>query len=448
MLKFLPKNLDLKQLLAEHPPEFNYHIDHFVHLCSLLYELPAKKKDIIRKGGYVPLNAHLLKKVNNKYKLYFNYLIKHGVIECDNSYIVGEKSKCYRYTQKYQDIIRPVNITKYTLTKNLNEIHRFNRGMYAKYDYLDKWFNDRLCVDFIGAEQNLLELYQKDLDAKKDNALHKFNVNYVNLIKLHKRDYYFTLDSTSHRLHTLLTKIKKELRPYIYYENVQLANIDIRCSQPTLSLCLLEPSFYSKELKQERVNINSIAPQLKEILPIQSIADYVNNNQSKFDEYRRIVLNDLYVGMGEVLKSNSVDFPTDRNSMKDMMFMVLYSSNKFLGGNQGLPKRIFKKLFPEVYEVFKMYKSAGHENLPILLQKIESKLVLDKVAKTISKAEPGMPLYTIHDSLVVDSNKMDFCKEIFKKESLNYLGFEPKLHFDLWGDPKEKESVTHPILTI
>jgi hypothetical protein len=448
MLKFLPKNLDLKQLLGEHPPEFKYHIDHFIHLCSLLYELPAKKKDIIRKGGYVPLNAHLLKKVNNKYKLYFNYLIKHGVIECDNSYIVGEKSKCYRYTPKYQDIIRPVHITKYTLTKNLKEESRFNRGMYAKYDYLDKWFNDRLYVDFTRADKKLLELYQKDLDAKKDNALHKFNVNYVNLIKLSKRDYYFTVDSTSHRLHTLLTKIKKELRPYIYYENVQLANIDIKSSQPALSLCLLDPAFYNTELKQERVSLKSIDPQLSKKLPIQSIADYVNANQSKFEEYRNLVLNDFYKGMSARFKQHEVNIADDEKSIKKMMYMVMYSSNKFLGGNQGLPKRIFKKLFPEVYEVFKMYKSAGHEHLPILLQKIESKLVLDKVAKTISKAETGMPLYTIHDSLVVDSNKMDLCKEIFRKESLNYLGFEPKLHFDLWGDPKEKESVTHPILSI
>lgn len=437
MLQFLPKNLDLKELLANNPPHFKYHIDHFVHLCSLLYELPAKKKDSLREDGFVPLHAHLLKKVNNNYKKYFNYLITHGVIECDNSYIVGEKSKCYRFAPKYHDRIRPIYITKYTLTKNLKEVHRFNRGMYAKYDYLDKWFNDRLTIDFNGAEQKLLELYQKDKDSRKKNALHKLNVNLVNLIKLHKRDYYFTVDSTSHRLHTLLTKIKKELRQYITYDNVQLTNIDIQCSQPTLSLCLLEPSFYNTELKQERVSINSIDPQLTEVLPIQTIASYVNQNQSKFDSYRDLVFNDFYEGMAEILKQNSVNIPGDRETVKKMMYMVMYSSNKFLGGNKGLPKRIFKQLFPEVYEVFKMYKSAGQEKLPILLQKIESKLILDKVAKIISKTSPGV-IYTIHDSIVVDSQKVDFCKEVIGRESLKYLGFEPKLKIDLWGVPKER----------
>src|ERR1035437_16463 len=153
MIQFLPKNLDLKELLTNNPPDFKYHIDHFVHLCSLLYELPAKKKDSLRKGGFVPLHAHLLKKVNNNYKKYFNYLIKHGVVECDNSYIVGEKSKGYRYAPKYHDIIQPVEITKYTLTKNLKETHRFNRDMYAKYNYLNFWFNNGLTIDFIGAEK-------------------------------------------------------------------------------------------------------------------------------------------------------------------------------------------------------------------------------------------------------------------------------------------------------
>lgn len=155
-----------------------------------------------------------------------------------------------------------------------------------------------------------------------------------------------------------------------------------------LSLCLLESSFYNTGIKQERVTINSIDPQLTKILPIQSIADYVNANQTKFDEYRTLVLNDLYVGMADVFRNNSVNIPTDRNSIKSMMFMVIYSSNKFLGGNQGLPKRIFKKLFPEVYEVFKMYKSAGQEKLPILLQQIEATLILDKVAKKFQNQNP------------------------------------------------------------
>src|ERR1035437_4663327 len=150
MIQFLPKNLDLQKLLSENPPDFKYHIDHFVHLCSLLYELPAKKKDSLRKDGFVSLNAHLLKKVNNNYKKYFNYLITHGVIECDNSYIPGEKSKAYRFAPKYLDIIHPVHITKYTLTKNLKEIHRFNRDMYAKYSYLNFWYNDGLTIDFNG----------------------------------------------------------------------------------------------------------------------------------------------------------------------------------------------------------------------------------------------------------------------------------------------------------
>ncbi|HWY11691.1 MAG TPA: hypothetical protein VN026_10220 [Bacteroidia bacterium] len=437
MIKFLPKNLDLKQILLDNPPEFKYHIDHFVYLCSLLYELPAKKKGMLLKNGFVPLHAHLLKKVNNNYKRYFNYLIKYGVIECDNHYIVGKKSRCYRFAPKYHDIIQPIYITKYTLTKNLKEVHRFNRNMYAKYNYLHKWFNDGLCIDFDSAEQKLVELYQHDLDVREVNALHKLNVNLVNLIKLDKKDYYFTVDSTSGRLHTLLTKLKRELRPYITYENNHLGNIDIRCSQPTLSLCLLEPSFYNAELKQERVNINSVAPELIKHLPTQTIASYVQTHQNQFQAYRELVLNDFYIGMSKILSDHSLDIPYDRDAIKDMMFMVLYSSNKFINGPQALPKRIFKRSFEAVYEVFKMYKSAGQANLPILLQTIEARLILDKTAKVISKTEPGMALYTIQDSIVCPVEKIELCKQILLNESVKYLGFEPKLKIDLWDKPTE-----------
>ena len=444
MIKFLPKNLDLKKLLADNPPEFKYHIDHFVHLCSLIYEMPAKKKDCMRPGGFVPLNSFMLKTVNNRYKRYLKYLIQYGVFECDNSYIVGEKSKCYRYAEKYHDIIQPVYITKYTLTSKLKEVHRFNRDMYAKYNYLNRWFSKDLTIEYAGAQQKLVELYYQDKEKGKPNALHKLNANMVNLIKLDRKDFYFTVDSTSKRLHTLLTKLKKELRDYITYDCQPLANVDFQCSQPTLSLCLLDPTFYNTELKQDRVTVNALYPELAELLPIQTIASYVQANQDKFIQYREMVFKDLYISMGEVLNDNSIGFPTDRKSLKSMMYVVMFSHNKFIGGKKALPKRIFKQLFPEVYEVFKMYKTAGQQHLPILLQKIEATLVLDRIAKSLSKASPGMPLFTVHDSIVCPTEKIGFCKEIIWKESLKYLGFEPVLGIDRWGYPTEKETCYGP----
>ena len=442
MVKFLPKNLDLQKLLSENPPPFKYHLDHFVYLCSLLYELPAKKKDIITKKGYIPLHAHLLKRVNNNYKKYFTYLIEQGVIECDNSYIVGEKSKGYKFAPQYIDMIQIVEITKHTLTKNLKKVHDFDRDMQTKYDYLCRHFNDGLTVDFSGAKQKLLELYQKDKKSKKRKAFHKFNTNLVNLIKLHKKEFYFTVDVTSHRLHTLLTVIKKQLRPYITYGSTQLVNIDIQCSQPTLSLCLLDPEFYSTELKPGRVNVHSIDKKITDTLPIQTIASYVNENQDKFTIYRELVLSDFYTAMADLLKQKEINISTERDTIKKMMFLVLFSSNQYLGGTKALPKRIFKELFPEVYEVFKMYKSTGHEKLPVLLQKIESKLILDKVTKNIYKALPEEVMYTIHDSIVVNEKIVDFCKEVMSQEALTYLGFVPKLKIESWINPtKEREEI-------
>lgn len=437
MLKFLPKNLNLEKLLKENPPDFKYHIDHFVHLCSLLFELPAKKKDAILKDGFVPLNSFLLKKVNNKYKKYFNYMIMHGVIECKNSYIPGERSKSYRFTQKYQDIIRPVRISKHTLTRTLKQVHRFNRGMFSKYKHLHLWFDDKLQIRYEDAEQKLMEIFNIDKEKEWNSALVKLNANMVNLIKFHNRDYSFTVDSTSHRLHTLFSKIKKELRDFISYNGIPLANIDIQCSQPTLSLCLLNPSFYTAETQSNHVRINRIDPSLTEILPMNEIASYVKSNQDKFEAYRQIVLSDMYTKMGQLLRVNGILIPEDpneaRKKVKEMMFTVLYSSNRFIGGEKALPKRIFKRMFPEVYEVFRMYKSAGEEKLPILLQKIESRLILDNVTKTIAKKYKAIPLYTIHDSIVCPADNIDACKIIFEEESHKLLGFVPTLKIDLWG---------------
>jgi hypothetical protein len=440
MLKFLPKNFDLDRLLEAHPPDFTYHKDHFIHLCSLLFELPAKKKDVLLKSGCVALNSFLLKKVNNKYKRYFDYLIKHGVIECNNSYVPGKRSKGYRFASKYQDIIRPVRIEKYTLTKNLKEVHRFNRDMFAKYDYLYKWFDNRLKIDYNGAEQKLIELFNAEKGANWDTAMARLNANLVNLIKFREKDFSFTVDSTSHRLHTLFTKLKKELRHFVSYDGIPLVNIDLRCSQPTLSLCLLSPDFYCTETSLGAARINRIDPALCEVLPIQKIASYVGAHQKEFESYRQMVKSDLYALMAERLKAHNVDIADDRKAVKKIIFLALYSSNRFFNADAALPKRIFKGMFPEVYEVLFLFKTAQAERLPILLQKIESQLILDRVAKTISKKHPDMPLFTIHDSIVCPLNKEEECKRIIESETRTFLGFAPVLQSEPWLQEKQPAS--------
>ena len=79
----------------------NFKLDKLIHITSLVNELPAYFERYESINGYVPINGQVLQSKIHNYKEYFNYLIHAGVLECDNHYVVGEKSKGYRFTSEY-----------------------------------------------------------------------------------------------------------------------------------------------------------------------------------------------------------------------------------------------------------------------------------------------------------------------------------------------------------
>ena len=62
---------------------------------------------------------------------------------------------------------------------------------------------------------------------------------------------------------------------------------------------------------------------------------------------------------------------------------------------------MFNQLFPHVNSIFRMLKKEYHSSLAIMLQRIESYIVLEVICKMISKDFPDLPIFTIHDSIVI-----------------------------------------------
>lgn len=91
------------------------------------------------------------------------------------------------------------------------------------------------------------------------------------------------------------------------------------------------------------------------------------------------------------------------------------------------PAQTFKELFPTVYELFKLIQQSGKNYLPIILQRIESYLMLDVVCKSISKLHPEIPLFTIHDNIITTKGNEDIVEDILLKEIENWLGYKPSI---------------------
>ena len=137
MYYFIPENLNLEQLLIEHPPmlKHGFHIDCFTFLLGQITEAAARYRDSIDEEGFICLNAKILKKRVYNANEYMDYLIEHGIIICDNLYIPNEKSYGYRYADLY--FTAPIiakEIKKPTLVKSINLEGNYERNMRVKYD--------------------------------------------------------------------------------------------------------------------------------------------------------------------------------------------------------------------------------------------------------------------------------------------------------------------------
>lgn len=98
---------------------------------------------------------------------------------------------------------------------------------------------------------------------------------------------------------------------------------------------------------------------------------------------------------------------------------------------EGLKRRtIFAELFPEVHRVFSLIRGNEHERFPILLQKIESHLILGEILKRINKEHPGVITVTIHDSIMTGLDHVELVKKIMGEELTRYMGYPPRLNVE------------------
>ena len=111
MKLYIPENLKLDELISNKSPDFRpFKRDSLCYILHLIYTLPLSNKKLLSKN-FIPINATLLKEVIKNYKDYLIYLEKDlNIIESDNQYIVGEKSKGFRFSKEYRTKVKEIPI--------------------------------------------------------------------------------------------------------------------------------------------------------------------------------------------------------------------------------------------------------------------------------------------------------------------------------------------------
>lgn len=109
-------------------------------------------------------------------------------------------------------------------------------------------------------------------------------------------------------------------------------------------------------------------------------------------------LQQIFEGEGVTLGNTSAE---KRARVKKIVLTVLFDDDlRVYNKAEKSYIRIFRRYFPRVAKGFAFVKSYGYWELAVLLQRIESFLLLGKVCQRISLERPEIPLFTIHDNIV------------------------------------------------
>jgi len=425
--KYLPHNLDLDKHLKEHPPNIkNFKREHLIHILSLISEIPAYS-DKGMYHGFVLVNSTKLRETGIRdYNQYLKYAVDTGVLETDGFYIKDKKSRGYRFTEQYQSIVKPIKINP---QKQKGKYVIKTMKTKRDYRYLSKYFTSDMTIDYEPAYQYNSNQLKDNQEKNIENALIKHNSNYINIMNIHEHDMYFIVDTTGGRLHTNLTNLSKDYRQFIKYQNESLVEVDLKNSQPFLSLILLNPHFY----ENSTFNINKYTYQK---LPINLTSTIMLVKSLQYKEYQDIKLFQKFVESGTIYECVRTELKNrnianlSRDEVKKLVFQVIYSDNRYMYD----AKRMFKEIFPNVYKLFGTIKKIKHSTLPILLQRIESDLFLKKIARRIARENPQMPIFTIHDSIITTCGNEHIVYTIMKDELTYSIGIEPTLKIEYWSN--------------
>jgi len=466
---YFPENLDLDNLIYSNYPTFKPFVrEKARYLLHLVSVKRLNKKDSVNEE-YVKLSAKMMQDMVHNYTDYWDYFINElKIIERNNSYQVGNKSKGYKFVEEYDTPIvkSHLKLTDKTIRKKLiayiNRIKSQNRS----YTYLSKWFDDKLQIDaevslwamneIFNIKQEFPELRdinvitgeEKSPIKQKDFALGSIQ-RFKEALCQPRRD------NNVLRYHSVLTNMNSIYRNAVTYNGEELYALDLKNSQVFLSTKLLSTNYlirsYGDGAKVDIIFDNPVEvykrltnqPHLDVDVLCSKVTKYKLSKSSyimlglfkdsplniRFQAYFKLAINgNFYENLREKIHQELGVYIESRGDVKRNVFKFMFSDvrskSKFV--------KLFESLFPEVYQVFYDIKEYDKSILPRILQRIESNLFIDRIAKRVSIEMPKTTIYTIHDSIASTQENISAIRKIMEEEFLDGIGAVPGIKEEHW----------------
>lgn len=447
---YLPKNLNIEEEINKNPPFVKrYHknpdkvIERTAVILGQLFQRMIFNKDFDQsiEDGYISLNAQILEELVEDYRAILRWAIKREIVETDNHYTPGRRSKGYRFSSKYWRESRKHYIYDQTLIGNLRK-GRIDEETSNKFPFLYKCLEE-IEIDFGAAWGKMHELYTEemqllqnmDMELEKYQELHakiesKFYSRIAAIESLNDKRLYFKQDDNVGRLHTSITGLKREAREFLSWKGEKLVAVDISNAQPYFSLCLLREEIF--ETLDIPALLSHYNPNLS-IIMFRRFRQMLGTYIDRLETYMEVV------AAGQLYEFMSKQLGIERHEAKLLIFNIFFSipSWKFKGKDE------FIELFPEVWEIFtwvntgfektkKQGRKTGEQSnaLAMVLQRVESLLILEHIVPKIISDAPGLPIWTVHDSVMTIKGQEEVVAQIIKDEAGKLIGLPPAVKYE------------------
>ena len=387
--RYEPVSLDLVSIL---PDSEKKHLDRYGYVISHLYEvrfLDNRWKELkrrskkARKKQFTQLNAVILRRILDKRhsRRILRNLCDWDILEANNQYIVGKKSRSYRLTAKYAD----------------SEFRSVDYGRKFS-DRLDRFESEGRATHLPSLHKEIAEQIERNFTAIRAKLA---------LDRMKKGDFGHSVSGKTGRYFNHLINLKRELRQAIVCKDgSKLVDVDIANSQPFFL------SVFLACIEREVADVMKVAEELK--VDIRSLPKV--STEKEFKHFTQLT------GSGTFYDYFCRKTGLTRGVVKDKMIQTFFKPMHYTTPFE----EEFRKLFPKIIEVFKLLKPKGaHNKLALLLQRIESLVVIETLCDLMIVEE--IPFIPIHDGVLVPRRYAAGVARVIRDTSYYYSRLKPSV---------------------
>jgi hypothetical protein len=401
---FVPTNFDAAAVLPTSLGRYADCANYFVG-CVVM-GMALRRADA---AGFVRLKVAYLRKVIpvRVERVIRKALVGAGVLVQDSCYVIGEMAMGYCLTDNFRAGCRRVECQDRKVAARIERL----RGARYRTDaelpvhrHLKGWL-DRLDIDADAAHDTIVSTpglaNHADIHMTAVNMIDSGHVEFSHCDK--------------GRVHSLPTRLPKELRQHLRIDNQPIINIDITNSQPLILFTLTHPT----TPPTQHATTNTLC--------ILSQPHIYTVDAAGFPEDQK-----RYISLCE--KGVIYDYLRDAAGLTLLtrsQVKLKFYTEIFFGRNQVVTdfSRLFEREFPTVMRVIRERKRKDYTALACAMQRAESRIIIHDACRHLMIHHPDIPIVTIHDSIMTTPPHVEIVRQAMLGAFAN-VGLRPTLKVD------------------